>query len=194
MFPTIPTSIVRPWIRCPAANICLPGDGLSLEQGGLTLGRNCPNRARRLELRDDRDLERMKRGGDGKRRSRTGILTASVAFLSRKPARNISTGRWQTAKSPRMFICGAFTITRGHGMAAEIGHPAPAMAQAVVQRQAGNHGRKNTRPLSSGNRTQSVGTFTNCCGLRARRNRMVLACWLKMWPGTAARLVTREQN
>ena len=35
MFPTIPTSAVRPWIRSLAANICLPGDGLSLEQAGL---------------------------------------------------------------------------------------------------------------------------------------------------------------
>ena len=32
MFPTIPTSALRPWSRCPAANICLPGDGLALEQ------------------------------------------------------------------------------------------------------------------------------------------------------------------
>ena len=37
-----------------------------------------------------------------------------------------------------------------HGMAAEIGHPAPAMAQAGVQGRSGPSRRRNTRPSSRG--------------------------------------------
>ena len=101
-------------------------------------------------------------------------------------------GRWQGV---HQCLSAADSQSRaGHGMAAEIGHPAPAMAQAGVQDQAGDHGGRTRGHRPAGTKRGAAGFLRTAVAYRRVANGRGLSAGGGCGLEHAHDLLTRARN